>query len=53
MEGARLLVGAAGDANGAARTLRPAEVHAATVGMLSDMDAVADALYGRAGTTRS
>jgi len=46
-EGARLVVGAGSDANGAARVLRNAEVNASLAGMLNDMDAVADALYGR------
>jgi hypothetical protein len=46
-EGARLVVGAGSDANGAAQVLRNADVNAALAGMLTDMDAVADALYGR------
>ena len=50
-EGARLVVGAGADTNGAARTLRTGDVHAALAGMLNDMDAVADALYGRGSTT--
>ncbi len=47
-EGARLVVGAGADANGAGRVLRNAEVNASLAGLMNDMDAVADALYGRA-----
>jgi len=47
-EGARLVVGAGADANGAGRMLRNADVNASLAGMLNDMDSVADALYGRA-----